>query len=843
MNLTGRVANTNMGADARHVSPLIPNTVRNMGELTANVSVYRQERKTMPYTAEVEKVSLVMKPWVAKFHKLPCGIQGVIVRETEKAVLVRGTASVESLIWCVRCGAELTHPESRRTGIGPECAGYWGVPYNRSREFTQEELDVIHAKVREIQVDAWIPKTGIREKVSHGTVTQTFQGEPPPPPPPPRPVLALGVNQYNDQRLFWRCEFRDNDKAKSIQGCKWDGPTKSWSYPPTPYTARALLEYVPGDKATQDVLDLAIQPDPPRPKRVKRSPDGDRIVFISEFRERDLAKSIAGYKWDSEGKVWTYPLNGFVIDAMREGGIPDDDFEPALLQLTSGTREAQAAKSRYDLPDHPSATESWMHQRQTYEFLKNLKGGFLFLDMGTGKSKVAVDLIVNRRHRRTLIVCTKKGTGVWPREFRKHADPEAKLVITPLVKGTARDKADVVRRLTAAGRPHPLSDEQLVFVVTYQSLWREPLASALVEMRPDCVVWDECHRIKAPGGKASMFSARLGEMAEWRLGLTGTPEPHGPRDVYAQYRAVEPAIFGTNVRAFDRRYCEYGGYEGRQIVGYNNLDELHDKMYSVAIRFMAEDVLDLPETQDVEYTFDLSPEARRVYDQLEDTYVAELGSENEAGERDVVATNNVLTKLLRLQQITCGFVPVPTGTFDENDNPEYRMVYTDTGKQDLLGDVLEDLPLREPVAVACRFHQDLDNIRAVAEAQGRRYGEISGRRSDLTADATFPDDVDVMGVQIDSGSEAVDLTRARYLIFYSKGFNYGSIMQMRRRVHRPGQGRPVVYVHLHGRATVDDDINESGAEKQDLINLTLDRMRHRRTRAEAHTIRPRGRPF
>src|SRR5262249_16192811 len=133
-----------------------------------------------------------------------------------------------------------------------------------------------------------------------------------------------------------------------------------------------------------------------------------------------------------------------------------------------------------------------------------------------------------------------------------------------------------------------------VAVVNYEAAWQEPMGALLLATKWDLVILDESHRVKAPGGKASMFCASLRKSAAARLCLTGTPMPLSPLDLYAQYRFLDPGIFGTSFAAFRNRYAVMGGYGGHEVLGFDEerMPELNDRMYSIGFRVMADDVLD-----------------------------------------------------------------------------------------------------------------------------------------------------------------------------------------------------------------------------------------------------------
>jgi SNF2 family DNA or RNA helicase len=90
-------------------------------------------------------------------------------------------------------------------------------------------------------------------------------------------------------------------------------------------------------------------------------------------------------------------------------------------------------------------------------------------------------------------------------------------------------------------------------------------------------------------------------------------------------------------------------------------------------------------------------------------------------------------------------------------------------------------------------------------------------------------DVDVLGVQIQSGGVGVDLTRTRYCIYYGVGYSLGDYQQSLARVHRPGQTRPVVYNHLVATGTVDEGVYAALDSKRDAVEAVIERMKHGRT--------------
>jgi SNF2 family DNA or RNA helicase len=420
------------------------------------------------------------------------------------------------------------------------------------------------------------------------------------------------------------------------------------------------------------------------------------------------------------------------------------------------------------------------------------------MGMGTGKSLVAILVLLSLKARRTMIVCPLRVVQVWVAQLERHCG------VPILVAALDEDAGSVAKKQELALEKMRLAEVRgvpFVLVLNYDSAWRDPFAEWAEKLRWDLLILDEAHRIKAPGGKASLFFKRLRKMAIYRIALSGTPMPHGPMDIFGIFRAIDILIFGPSFSAFRQKYAVMGGYQRKQIVEFQRLDELERLMSRVTFR-VGKEVLDLPPETDVTYRCELGAEARRVYDDLEEDFVALV--------RDgVVTAANAMVKILRLQQVCGGIAKTDAGV-------EHRI---DDAKQKLLADTLEDIGPGEPVVVFCWFHLDLDAVHEAARSQDFTSMELSGRRDELKQWQQGA--AQVLAVQIQAGGEGVDFTRARYSIFYSVGYSLGKYEQARARTHRPGQTNPVEHIHLIARNTVDVKIMRALAKRAEVVESIL----------------------
>ncbi len=360
----------------------------------------------------------------------------------------------------------------------------------------------------------------------------------------------------------------------------------------------------------------------------------------------------------------------------------------------------------------------------------------------------------------------------------------------PRLDGGARDQRKCAGELRGSGAGH------LVF----------NLETSTGNYFANGILVHNCHRAKSVSGRASMFLKRFRRSAAYRLGLTGTPMPHGPMDIFAQFRFLDISIFGPSFTAFRAKYAVMGGYQRKEIVGYQFLAELEALMGEITFRVGSE-VLDLPPATHVTYYCDLCPEARRIYRDLEKDFVADVKG-------GLVVANNALTRLNTLRRIANGVAKTDNGI-------EHRV---DDSKTRLLIDVLVDIGKDEPVAVFSYYHLDLDAVHEACQKVGFTSLELSGRRDELKQ---WQDGgAQVLAVQLQAGGVGVNLTRARYCLYYSLSFSLGDYDQSQKRVHRPGQTRPVEYIHLVARNTVDVKIMRALAKRAQIVESILAEIRH-----------------
>ena len=361
-------------------------------------------------------------------------------------------------------------------------------------------------------------------------------------------------------------------------------------------------------------------------------------------------------------------------------------------------------------------------------------------------------------------MCPLSICGVWEEEFSKFADFNYDLKV---LKGTSDSKAMTLNSMNGASLQ--------VAVVNYESVWRiEPQIKNWI---PDMILVDESHKIKTHNIAASKSLHRLGEKTEYRLILTGTLITNKAIDAFSQYKFLEPRIFGKSFYAFRNRYFDMVGYGNHTPVLKKGVEpELKEKIHSIAFRATKSDCLDLPETTDIVRSVELEPNAMNIYKHLVNDSFAELS-------RGEVTATNILTKILRLSQLTGGFL---------GDDEGEKIHQVSKAKLSALEDILDEVTSSsKKIVVIARFIPEIEAITYLLSKKKLKFSLITGNiknRSEQIEQFQSGSDVLVFVGQIATVGLGITLTVASTMVFYSLDYSMSNFEQTKARPsHRNAQ--------------------------------------------------------
>ena len=458
----------------------------------------------------------------------------------------------------------------------------------------------------------------------------------------------------------------------------------------------------------------------------------------------------------------------------------------------------------------PIKARPFEHQKRAFEFVmhrfENDSGAALLVEMGCGKSLISVAvagaLFGEEKARKLLIVCPLSICGVWEEEFSKFADFDYNLKI---LKGSLEKKIETLYSLE--GRALQIA------VVNYESVWR--IERQIKNWHPDMIICDESHKIKTHNISASKSLHRLGEKTRYKMILTGTAITNKAIDIFSQYKFLEPKIFGKSFYTFRNHYFDMVGYGNHTPVLKESMkDELKNKIHSIAFVAKKSECLDLPETTDIVRYVELEPYAMNTYKHLVRDSFAEL-------QNSEVTVTNVLTKILRLSQLTGGFL---------GDDDGKKIYQISKAKLNALEDIIDEVTASgKKLVVMARFIPEIEAIKKLLVDKGLRFsiitGEIKNRADEI---AKFQNDTDVLVFigQIATAGLGITLTAASTMVFYSLDYSMSNFEQAKARIHRTGQKENCTYIYLIAKNTVDEKVLRALKKKYDLASSIIDEYKH-----------------
>ena len=462
-------------------------------------------------------------------------------------------------------------------------------------------------------------------------------------------------------------------------------------------------------------------------------------------------------------------------------------------------------------------TKPYAHQITALEKSWNKKVFAYFMEMGTGKTKVAIDnmamLYDNGKINGALIIAPKGVYKNWysqeiPTHLANHIKPK-----TVLWQATINQKQQkVLNTLFETG----LDFHILVMnVEAFSTKKGVDFAGRFLNSHNTFMVIDESTTIKNPGAKRTKNIVSLGKYAKYRRIMTGSPVTKSPLDLYKQCEFLDEYLLDhSSYYTFRTRYAvlrkaHFNGRSVEIVVGYKNLGELSDKLKPFSYRVLKDDCLDLPKKTFMKRTITLSAEQDKVYKQMKQMALARMNGK-------MITTASALTQLMRLHQITCGHFTADDGSIQTIKNNRISE----------LTDLLEEV---EGKAVIWAHYQY--DVNEIVKTITKEYGEDSivtyygltpqdERQDNIKKFQDDPKCRFLVGTP-STGGYGITLTAASTMIYYSNGYDLEKRQQSEARIDRIGQEKPMTYIDIICEDTVDERIVKALRKK---INIATEIM-------------------
>jgi SNF2 family DNA or RNA helicase len=400
------------------------------------------------------------------------------------------------------------------------------------------------------------------------------------------------------------------------------------------------------------------------------------------------------------------------------------------------------------------------HQIEGIRQLCRWKSFILADDMGLGKTIQALTVFgvdVYRGWASTaIVVCPVALKANWEEEIKAFTG-----FSVVVLDGSPRRRNELLIEFYNTQGPK-------ILVVNYEQV--KPHLETLNGFAFDVAIYDEAHYLKNPKSQRTQSCLKLRSRRAFLL--TGTPMLNHVNELWALLHKVNPDLYPRDW-PFVSRYCVFGGYQDKQIVGVKNERELTERLQSVMVRRLKKDVLGLPEVQTIIRRVDLLPEQLKLYRQV----VEEMQLDRiDANDPDDI--ENALTKFLRLKQI-CG----TTLAFTGEDHSSKLDLATE--------DDLEILENGHKIVVFTQFRDVQRAYAARMEKMGpyrvyQIHGDNKPQRHEILGQWKSSREPAVLCAMLQVGGIGLNMTEARHGSFLDELFVPGLNQQAIDRMHRIG---------------------------------------------------------
>ncbi len=452
-----------------------------------------------------------------------------------------------------------------------------------------------------------------------------------------------------------------------------------------------------------------------------------------------------------------------------------------------------------------ATTEILPHQQAAIDKLLHSRVGALYMDMGTGKSRIVIELARIRQEKIDKViwftlVSLKETVQYEILKHTKRSDDEIYLF-------DHKTKDDNI----------PEASWYIIGLESLGSSTRVALAANSLVTRRSMVIVDESSHIKGYRAKRTRRVTLLAERARYRMILTGTPVSQGIQDLFCQMQFLSPKILNyRSWYSFSRNHLQYSKFYKGYIVDTHNEKWLAAKIKPYVYQVTKEECLQLPPKLRESFFCDFTWQQYEYYDRVKDDFCKDLDL-YENPDSNFLCAIPIFRLFSRLQLVCCGFF----------SDDEGRVFPLENNRVSLLMDVIDQVPSSEKIVIWSKYRRVVDLLNRELTAKfGERhvclfYGGISVKERNRNLTRWRESGRFLVATQ-DAGGYGLDLTEANKVIFYANTFKYASRIQAEDRCYRLGQTKPVTYIDLWAVCGIEERIRTALANKKNVAEVFRD---------------------
>jgi SNF2 family DNA or RNA helicase len=537
--------------------------------------------------------------------------------------------------------------------------------------------------------------------------------------------------------------------------------------------------------------------------------DNNYLLLRCKFQDKEKAKSVNDATWDKERKAWRFPATFAKVKALKQvfpeilvSKQANDVVEKNRLTNETAIKIKQLSDCDIVLPKLKTKLFNYQKVGVMFMLCRNEAGNFS--ELGTGKTLQTLATIISRKEnveiKKCLVVTPASLKYNWRNEIEKHTYEKS-----VIVDGSKKKRMEQYQEFKDAN--------DILFLVINYELLRADIDLVSKYLILDAIVLDESIKIKNSEALQTKAVKKLSKL-KYKYILSGYPIANNLEDIHSQIDFLKPGHMGS-WWSFEDNYIIRGYF--KNIEGYRNIEHLKKRLDPLYIRFLKKDVLDLPEKIYEKREVTLEKDQMMAYNQMRDEMIVYVEKLNE---KEIISqTRDILVKLIRLSQITSGFI--------SDEKFESMHNFESNAKLPVLEDIVDEVVKNDkPIVIWCRF---LNTVKLIADKLSKKYnvavitGSTPTKERQEIVDNFQDGKIQVFIGQILACGMGLNLFKADCEVFFEKAFlSPSSVIQAEERIHRIGQKNNVTIISLLAKNTLDERWEKMLLKKREISEQILD---------------------